>query len=39
VTIPFFVRTGNMEIDIVIGPPTTDYWSADYDIATIPIGK
>ena len=39
VTIPFFVRTGNMEIDIVMGPPATDYWSADYDIATIPIGK
>jgi uncharacterized protein (TIGR03437 family) len=39
VTIPSGVSTGNVDVEILAGSPTTDYFSADYYIATIPIGK
>ena len=39
VTIPSGVNTGNVDVEILVGSPATDYFSADYYIATIPIGK
>jgi uncharacterized protein (TIGR03437 family) len=39
VTIPSGVNTGNVDVEILVGSPATDYFSADYYIATIPIGQ